>query len=345
MARRKLPVTVLVATLSILALEGQGNRCEQVAADNDDAVFVVRAKATLFSGDTEEEQGTGFFISETGTALTANHVVFEDASIYKSVEVWAELPGGRVPAFVVDRDSTDDIAMLDVQVPGKVRRVSMTSATKMGKGAGVDVLAFTIGFAGSFIVPGQISSKQQPNVWTISTLVNPGNSGAPVFRDSDGKAIGLITGGARKVMLPDGTNYSLEGINFFVPLSVYPLPTGTGFFPMGILFPDVTQWSEGIGTLPKRPKPNSFTRGDYVDFTNPADTDPKTAKAHVARFQAQPGYQISEVVGTSITAQRQASQPRITLSDDKRSVAISVTLTGAGRFAATLMTRQSSAGQ
>jgi hypothetical protein len=77
----------------------------------------------------------------------------------------------------------------------------------------------------------------------------------------------------------------------------------------------------------------------------PADTDAGTEKEHSARFQAQTGYQITEVVGTLITARKQSSAPRIVVSDDKRSVTVGVTLTGAGRFAATLMTRQSSAGR
>jgi V8-like Glu-specific endopeptidase len=349
MGRRNRWATMLtaavVAALNLAVSARQSNR-PSVWANNFDAVFSIETTGHLYNGTTEQEFGTGFFIDEKGLALTAIHVVFANKENYKEVTVAVSLPGraGSSAAEIVHVDAANDIALLRVSGMQHGRRVTVGNPSTTPIGTDIDVIGYPLGL-GESIVPGAISAKPRANAWQMSAPVNPGTSGAPVFDDELGTAIGLVTAGVTKITRPDGSSYWVEGIKYFVPLDIYS-PPGI-FADLGrrpITDSDVLTTHE-----PPRAEPLVFTRGYHVSLEK-ADHPVLLAPHHhefTEQLQAEPGYRITGVAGVSEISANHASPPRFSVSPDGHVLTVSVVLTSGpwvdryrAWYDATILTRQ-----
>ncbi|BAT61206.1 putative periplasmic serine endoprotease DegP-like precursor [Variibacter gotjawalensis] len=153
-------------------------------------------------------QGSGFFISRDGYAVTNNHVVAQGASVEVKMD-----DGKTYAAKVIGTDPRTDLALLKVEgnnfpfVPlaEKLPRVG-DWALAVGNpfGLGGTVTAGIVSANGRDIGAGPYDDFIQ-----IDAPVNKGNSGGPTF-DVDGNVIGVNTA----IYSPSGGNV---GIAFAIP--------------------------------------------------------------------------------------------------------------------------------
>ncbi len=154
-------------------------------------------------------QGSGFFISADGFAVTNNHVV-EKA---ESVEVTTD-DGKTHNAKVIGTDSRTDLALIKVEGGGNFPFVRLAdTAPRVGDwvlavgnpfGLGGTVTAGIVSARGRDIGAGPYDDFIQ-----IDAPVNKGNSGGPTF-DVDGNVIGVNTA----IFSPSGGSV---GIAFAIP--------------------------------------------------------------------------------------------------------------------------------
>jgi serine protease Do len=154
-------------------------------------------------------QGSGFFISPDGYAVTNFHVV------EKADNVEVTLDDGRVfTAKVIGADDRSDIALVKVDNAGSLPFVTFADETpRIGEwviavgnpfGLGGTVTAGIVSARGRDIGAGPYDDFLQ-----IDAAVNRGNSGGPTF-DTDGNVIGVNTA----IVSPTGGSV---GIAFAVP--------------------------------------------------------------------------------------------------------------------------------
>ena len=354
MARRIRNTAACAAACLLLAWPGSGgvgDNCPTISANNTDAVVFITAKGTMYNGTVETEHGTGFFVTEDGYLLTANHVIFVRPSNYRTVEIEVSTSFTGTPsmrAAVVDVDAANDIALLKVQ--GHFRRVVLGNPAAAPVGAPVDVLGFMLGQPVS-ILPGIISSKPKKSAWQTTVPINLGASGSPVFSDADEKVIGIATGGATHYRLPDGSIYFIEGVKYFAPLDVYQFPVGVvaTHAPLPVDRVAITSMPEFQAETPRRGAPESLTRAYHVSFEktdHPVLLAPHS-REFVETFNAQPGYRFAQILSTVPASANHESSPRATISEDRTRLEFRVTLTSGplidqyrGWYDATILTRQ-----
>ena len=156
-------------------------------------------------------QGSGFFISADGYAVTNNHVV--DGA--ESVEVATE-DGKTYPAKVIGTDPRTDLALIKVEgrtdfpfaklSDGQPRIGDWVLAVGNPFGLGGTVTAGIVSASGRDIGSGPYDDFIQ-----IDAPVNKGNSGGPAF-DTSGEVMGVNTA----IFSPSGGNV---GIAFSIPAS------------------------------------------------------------------------------------------------------------------------------
>ena len=154
-------------------------------------------------------QGSGFFISADGYAVTNNHVVDKA----ESVEVTTD-EGKTYTAKVIGTDSKTDIALIKVEGRGDFPHVALADKpSRIGDwviavgnpfGLGGTVTAGIVSARGRDIGAGPYDDFIQ-----IDAPVNKGNSGGPTF-DVDGNVIGVNTA----IYSPSGGSV---GIAFAIP--------------------------------------------------------------------------------------------------------------------------------
>ncbi|MBL8088205.1 MAG: serine protease [Chthonomonas sp.] len=160
---------------------------------------------TLIVNDVKGQRvgnGTGFFISSDGLALTAYHVIRDAASIQ------ARFEDGTVATVqgVIDTDETRDLALL------KVTGSRFSFLTLRDALPSVGAEAFVIGapkgleFSITSGIVNQVRREDGMQTIQFSAPVSPGNSGSPLI-NSAGEAVGVVS-----YQRTDGQN-----LNFAVP--------------------------------------------------------------------------------------------------------------------------------
>jgi S1-C subfamily serine protease len=112
-------------------------------------------------------EGTGMIISSGGLVLTNNHVIDEATSVSATIVV----SGKTYTAQVVGYDSTDDVALLQLQGASGLKTVSLGDSSKVK--VGQDVLA--LGNAGG---RGGLPSTAQGTIQALNRTIQASDSGA-----------------------------------------------------------------------------------------------------------------------------------------------------------------------
>ncbi|WP_375423860.1 S1C family serine protease [uncultured Friedmanniella sp.] len=180
-------------------------------------VLVTTSKGSL---------GSGTVVTDTGTVLTANHVVSGGGGI--SI-VFAD--GTRSAATISTRNQKTDTATL---TPARLPEVVVAATVGGGVAVGDDVVAIgnPLGLRDSTsagVVSG-LGRTTKTEAGSVSGLiqfdaaVNPGSSGGPLF-DAQGLVVGVV------VSIADpGKDDAFAGIGFAVPIGS-ALGAGTGAGP------------------------------------------------------------------------------------------------------------------
>jgi len=160
------------------------------------------------------ELGTGVIVADSGTILTADHVVAGGRSI---TVTFAD--GTVANATVISADKKMDIAVLS---PAKLPQVvgPATLGGSAGIGAAVVAIGNPLGLTES-VTSGVISGLDRTantdrgrhsGLIQFDAAVNPGSSGGPLL-DSRGMVIGIVVA----LAAPDGRD-AFAGIAFAVPI-------------------------------------------------------------------------------------------------------------------------------
>ena len=153
--------------------------------------------------------GTAFGVTKSGMLVTNRHVVrTESGAPAKRVRVLFAGSTDWLPAHVVRMSDSDDLALLQLDVPGAYPVVAGVS--RAGETARVGAAVASIGFPHAVDTPmegqglhvraattltGGTVSKRLDDVIQIDSYAGKGSSGSPVF-DTRGNVVGVIYGGA-----------------------------------------------------------------------------------------------------------------------------------------------------
>ncbi|MDQ2667922.1 MAG: trypsin-like peptidase domain-containing protein [Gemmatimonadota bacterium] len=177
----------------------------RITAANDGAVAMIVSDL-----DGTSIAGTAFSVNATGAMVTNRHVVRTDAGhppariavLFANTTNW-------MPAHVVRLSSTDDLALIQLDVPGT--RPVVNGVSRLGAGAQVGAAVASIGYplandtpmegdgglkitARTTLTPGTVS-KRLDDVIQIDSYAGHGSSGSPLF-DASANVVGVIYGGA-----------------------------------------------------------------------------------------------------------------------------------------------------
>jgi len=183
---------------------------------------VVRVEATVAANATSGKEdiaiGAGVVVDDTGTVLTALHVV----SNAKSIKV-TFADGTESEATVVASQEENDLAVLRPSlIPDDVVPATLTSSDTLHVGDEVVAVGNPFGITDSLssgVVSGLGRTFKSPetgqtltNVIQFDAAVNPGNSGGPLV-NRDGEVVGIVT-----ALLNPTDQDVFIGIGFAVPI-------------------------------------------------------------------------------------------------------------------------------
>jgi S1-C subfamily serine protease len=194
-----------------------------------DATGPVPATPSIFGGTTgggtQEDEGTGVIITSDGEVVTNNHVISGATTI--TVTLYGQTKA--MPATLVDTDTSNDIALLQIDGASNLPTVSYGDSDDVQVGDAVVAIGNALGLsAGTPTVTqgiisaegrtvqagdsGSGSTETLTNMFQTDAAINPGNSGGPLV-DSSGKVIGMNTAVASS---EDGTSQA-QDIGFAIP--------------------------------------------------------------------------------------------------------------------------------
>jgi len=160
------------------------------------------------------ESGSGFFVNDDGLIITNNHVISGSAKLQVTLADQT-----RYEATVLDRDPSNDLALIKVNPRKKVPTLRLGDSDKVQVGQKVLAIGNPFGLSGTLTV-GIISSMGRDirdesgrvleAMVQTDAAINPGNSGGPLL-DSQGNVIGVNTA----IYGPGGN----IGIGFAMPIN------------------------------------------------------------------------------------------------------------------------------
>jgi S1-C subfamily serine protease len=178
-------------------------------------VVVITDFSAASSGDTQASgQGTGMVLDTQGDVLTNAHVVTGATTL--SVQAFGQ--PSIYQAKVLGVDTADDVAVIQIQNPGKLTPIPLGSSAGAQIGDPVVAIGNALGLApgGPTVTSGIISglgrslstnTERLTGLLQTDAALNPGNSGGPLA-DASGKVIGMNT-----AVSTDG-----QGVGFAIPI-------------------------------------------------------------------------------------------------------------------------------
>ncbi len=158
----------------------QGDAFSQIVRQSMPAVI------TVISGN---RQGSGFFVSPGGEALTNAHVVQGQSAVIRFLD------GRTVAATVLRTDPEKDLALLKASPGSSYPALPVGDSDKAVQGEPVFTIGSPVGLEGT-VTAGVISAlRKAPNGVTyiqIDAAINQGNSGGPLLNKA-GQVIGITT--------------------------------------------------------------------------------------------------------------------------------------------------------
>ncbi len=259
-------------------------------------------------------EGSGFFISADGYAVTNNHVVDHA----KSVQV-TTADGTIYKAKVVGTDPKTDLALIKVDGKSDFPYVKFADHEPQ-VGDWVIAVGNPFGLGGT-VTAGIVSAESRDigsgpydNFIQIDAPINKGNSGGPAF-DVNGNVIGINTA----IYSPSGGSV---GIGFDIPAQTAKMVIAQlkehGSVTRGYLGVQIQPVSAGIADSLGMKK----VEGAIVDSAQPGSP--------AAKAGLQPGDVITAVNGTSVKDARDLARQIATLAPDS-SVKLDVLRDGASR--------------
>jgi S1-C subfamily serine protease len=196
----------LIICVDLFSATSYADTPEQIA-DLKQSLLFVSATSTSGSQSTEET-GSGFVITASGYALTANHIVA--APGVKIVVSIGSRFGPKIPAALVPtgQDYTD-VALL--QLPATLapyHPVRFGDWSRLSPGGGLLAVGFPLQ---SDVSPatGILAGFGGPEgLWQVQIPLNYGNSGGPVANGA-GRVIGMVRGGVADA----------QQVNYIIPLN------------------------------------------------------------------------------------------------------------------------------
>ncbi len=178
-------------------------------------VVVITDFSAGSTGNTQASgQGTGMVLDTQGDVLTNAHVVTGATTL--SVQVFGQ--PSIYQAKVLGVDTADDVAVIQIQNPGKLTPIPLGSSAGVQIGDPVVAIGNALGLApgGPTVTSGIISglgrslstnTERLTGLLQTDAALNPGNSGGPLA-DASGKVIGMNT-----AVSSDG-----QGVGFAIPI-------------------------------------------------------------------------------------------------------------------------------
>jgi S1-C subfamily serine protease len=159
-------------------------------------------------------QGTGMVLDTQGDVLTNAHVVANATTV--SVQVFGQTTVYQ--AKVLGIDTADDVALIQIQNPGKLTPIPLGTSAGAQIGDPVVAIGNALGLSpgGPTVTSGIISAlgrslstntERLTGLLQTDAALNPGNSGGPLA-DASGKVIGMNT-----AVSTDG-----QGVGFAIPI-------------------------------------------------------------------------------------------------------------------------------
>jgi putative serine protease PepD len=202
--------------------------------------------------------GSGFVIDHQGHILTNAHVVNGASKV--EVTLGRKDTSSPIPATVVGKDESTDIAVLKVNAPAnELHPIPLGDSSQVNVGDPVVAIGNPFGLDRT-VTAGIVSALQReiqsPSNFTIDNVIqtdaaiNPGNSGGPLL-DASGRVIGINS------QIESGGSGGNVGIGFAVPINTARdvaqqiLTTGSVQHAyLGIVGTDVTPQLADVLNLP-----------------------------------------------------------------------------------------------
>lgn len=182
--------------------------------------------------------GTGFFIDTKGHIATAAHVV----SGKDEVQIMAaETTPNTIPAKVIKRDESLDLALVKLEGNYKTGSVELGKSSSVKIGDQIVIIGFPFGnmLWGTFfpaVHRGIISTivknvnqstRETTNRFQLDVMANPGNSGGPLVLTKNGKVVGILSKVflskpvGNELMVGGKTITSATGIALAIPIEYF----------------------------------------------------------------------------------------------------------------------------
>jgi S1-C subfamily serine protease len=190
------------------------------------SIVEVKADRVDANGKTQPDSGTGVIFDQSGTILTALHVV-KDAVGVRVVF----FDNTEAPAWVVSQDAANDIAILrPTELPSQVVPATLGDPNSLHVGDEAIVVGNPFGIRGSLtdgVISGLGRNFKSPktgetltNLIQFDAAVNPGNSGGPLL-NRDGEVVGIVS----SLLNPTDQDVFI-GIGFAVPINTASAAAG-----------------------------------------------------------------------------------------------------------------------
>jgi len=195
------------------------------------AAKIIPSVVTIsVSGQNEAGTGSGFVLREDGYILTNNHVT-SVAGSGGSIDILTS-DGRTAKASLVGADTSDDLAVIKVDLPG-LKAATFAKSSALVVGQSVVAVGAPLGLSTS-VTSGIVSNTARPvqtgdsasntavfNAIQTDAAINPGNSGGPLVNlngDVVGVNAAIATANSGGVTVPgQSTQSGSIGIGFAIP--------------------------------------------------------------------------------------------------------------------------------